>query len=76
LVETPSGLPDNLGKILKALKWKNWHILWPFVNLETIWYIFPRFGPLSQEKSGNPEHHPHPSALSGPSASDHCVRSS
>jgi hypothetical protein len=24
-------------------------------NLVAIWYIFPRFGTLSQEKSGNPE---------------------
>jgi hypothetical protein len=31
-----------------------WYILWPFVNLVAIWYIFPRFGQLCQEKSGNP----------------------
>jgi hypothetical protein len=30
-----------------------WHILCPFGNLVTIWYIFHRFGLLSQEKSGN-----------------------
>jgi hypothetical protein len=29
-------------------------ILWPFGNLEAIWYVFPRFGILCQEKSGNP----------------------
>jgi hypothetical protein len=23
-----------------------WNILWPFGNLVTIWYIFPRFGIL------------------------------
>jgi hypothetical protein len=31
-----------------------WYILWPFVNVAVIWYIFPRFGILCQEKSGNP----------------------
>jgi hypothetical protein len=29
------------------------HILWPFGNVMVIWYIFPRFGILCQEKSGN-----------------------
>jgi hypothetical protein len=29
-------------------------MLWPFGNLVVIWYIFPRFGILCQEKSGNP----------------------
>jgi hypothetical protein len=32
-----------------------WYILWPFVNVEVIWYIFPVFGTLCLEKSGNPE---------------------
>jgi hypothetical protein len=31
-----------------------WHILWPFGNIMVIWYIFPRFGILCQQKSGNP----------------------
>jgi hypothetical protein len=31
-----------------------WYILWPFGNVVLIWYIFPRFGILCQEKSGNP----------------------
>jgi hypothetical protein len=31
-----------------------WCILWPFGNFVVIWYIFPRFGILCQEKSGNP----------------------
>jgi hypothetical protein len=31
-----------------------WYMLCPFGNLVTIWYIFPRFGILCQEKSGNP----------------------
>jgi hypothetical protein len=31
-----------------------WYILWPFGNAVVIWYIFPRFGMLCQEKSGNP----------------------
>jgi hypothetical protein len=32
-----------------------WYILWPFGNVVAIWYIFPRFGILCQEKSGNPD---------------------
>jgi hypothetical protein len=28
--------------------------LWPFGNLVALWYIFPRFGVLCLEKSGNP----------------------
>jgi hypothetical protein len=31
-----------------------WYILWPFGNVVVIWYSFPRFGILCQEKSGNP----------------------
>jgi hypothetical protein len=31
-----------------------WYILWPFGNVVVIWYIFPRFGILRQELSGNP----------------------
>jgi hypothetical protein len=31
-----------------------WYISVPFGNLAAIWYIFPRLGILSQEKSGNP----------------------
>jgi hypothetical protein len=30
------------------------HILLPFGNFEAIWYIFPHFGILCPEKSGNP----------------------
>jgi hypothetical protein len=30
-------------------------ILWPFGNVVVIWYIFPRFCILCQEKSGNPD---------------------
>jgi hypothetical protein len=33
--------------------WVIWNILRPFGNLLVIWYIFPRFGILCQEKSGN-----------------------
>jgi hypothetical protein len=54
-----------LGKFWRALEWKIlayfipiWNILWAngisFGNCVVIWYIFPRFGILSQEKSGNP----------------------
>jgi hypothetical protein len=31
-----------------------WYVLWVFGNVVVIWYIFPRFGILCQEKSGNP----------------------
>jgi hypothetical protein len=31
-----------------------WYMLWPLGNVVVIWYIFPRFGLLCQEKSGNP----------------------
>jgi hypothetical protein len=31
-----------------------WYFSWPFGNLVVNWYIFPRFGILCQEKSGNP----------------------
>jgi hypothetical protein len=31
-----------------------WYISWPSPNLVAIWYRLPRFGLLSQEKSGNP----------------------
>jgi hypothetical protein len=34
-----------------------WYMLWPFGNVVVIWYIFPRFGKLCQEKSGNPAIH-------------------
>jgi hypothetical protein len=30
-----------------------WYNLWHFGNLEAIWYIFPRFGIMCPEKSGN-----------------------
>jgi hypothetical protein len=33
------------------------YILWTLGNLVAIWYIFPRFGMLCQEKSGNPGAH-------------------
>jgi hypothetical protein len=58
----------NLGKFYKVLQWKLlvhfmtiWSILRPFeifyghlVFLVVIWCIFPLFGILYQEKSGNP----------------------
>jgi hypothetical protein len=59
----------NLGKFCRALEWKMLvyftyghlecftavcYILWPFSNVVAIWYIFPHFGILCQEKSGNP----------------------
>jgi hypothetical protein len=58
----------NLGKIWMVLQWKLsvyfmdiWSILRPFyifrgnlVYFVVIWYIFPGFGLLYQEKSGTP----------------------
>jgi hypothetical protein len=58
----------NLGKFWRVLQWKmlkyfmvKWSILWPFgilsshlVYIMAIWYIFPSFGMLYHEKSGNP----------------------
>jgi hypothetical protein len=58
----------NLGKFWGVLPWKIlvyfmpiWNILGPLeifydnlVYFVVIWYIFPRFGILDQEKSGNP----------------------
>jgi hypothetical protein len=58
----------NLGKFLRVLQWKMMvylidigSILRPFytfydhlVYFVGMWYIFPRFGILYQEKSGNP----------------------
>jgi hypothetical protein len=59
----------NLGKFWRVLLWKIlvcfmtiWSILRPLeiyyghlVYFVVIWYIFPRFGILDQDKSGNPE---------------------
>jgi hypothetical protein len=61
----------NLGNFWKVLLWKIsanfmtiWSILRPLekffghlVYIVVIWYIFPRFGILDQEKSGNPAWH-------------------
>jgi hypothetical protein len=58
----------NLGKFCGVSLWKIslyfltiWSILWlleifygHLVYFVVIWYIFPRFGILEQEKSGNP----------------------
>jgi hypothetical protein len=60
---------SNLGKFCRALELKRLvcifyghleyltaigYMLRPFGNFLDIWYIFPRFGILCQEKSGNP----------------------
>jgi hypothetical protein len=65
----PDGLFSNQkSKFGRALEWKMpvffmtilecftviWHILWPFGNVVVIWFIFPRFGILCREISGNP----------------------
>jgi hypothetical protein len=61
----------NLGKFWSALDWKMlkyfmaiWNILMRFgnfycylVHFLPIWYIFPGFGIMYQEKSGNPAPH-------------------
>jgi hypothetical protein len=46
----------NVGIFLGHLEYfmTIWYILWPFGNLVLIWNIYPRFGILCQEKSGNP----------------------
>jgi hypothetical protein len=59
----------NFGKFCRALEWIRleysmdvlntyitaiWNILWSFGNLVAIWYIFPHFGIVGQDKSGNP----------------------
>jgi hypothetical protein len=58
----------NLGKLLSALDWKmliyfmgSWNILLRsgnfygcLVHFVSTWYIFPGFGIMDQEKSGNP----------------------
>jgi hypothetical protein len=59
----------NLGKFWRVLQWKMlvyfmdiWSILQTFyifhdhlVYQVVIWYIFPRFGIMHQQKSGNPD---------------------
>jgi hypothetical protein len=59
---------SSLGQFWRVLQWKMLvecmvicSILWPFdtcyglsVYFVVIWYSFPRFGILYQEKSGNP----------------------
>jgi hypothetical protein len=62
-----SNQKSKFGLILEGLKMEKvgkfcghfeyltviWYILWPLGNFVVIWYIFPRFGILCQEKSGN-----------------------
>jgi hypothetical protein len=47
-----------------------WYILWLFDNVVVIGYIFPRFGILCQEKSGNPEPPTYPRANFNPASSE------
>jgi hypothetical protein len=63
-----SNQKSQFGKILEGLRMENagklycnleyftviCYILWPFGNAVVIWYVFPRFGILCREKSGNP----------------------
>jgi hypothetical protein len=49
---------EKVGKFVGHLEYITYsHLvyLWPFGNLVAIWYIFPRFGTLSKENSGNPD---------------------
>jgi hypothetical protein len=57
-----------LGMCWRTLEWKRfyghleyisdtWYTLWSFGNFGVMKYIFPRFGILCQEKSGNPDRH-------------------
>jgi hypothetical protein len=64
-----SNLKSQFGYILKVLAMENigifydhlvyftaiGNILWHLVYFVVIWYIFPRFGILDQETSGNPD---------------------
>jgi hypothetical protein len=47
---------ENAGTFYGHLEYFTaiWYILWPLGNVVVIWNIFPRFGILCQEKSGNP----------------------
>jgi hypothetical protein len=59
---------SQFGKILEGLRMENvgifyghlvnftaiWYMLWQFGNVVVIWNVFPHFGFLFQEKSGNP----------------------
>jgi hypothetical protein len=47
---------ENAGIFYGHLEWFTviWYFLCPFGSVVVIWYIFPRFGTLCQEKSGSP----------------------
>jgi hypothetical protein len=47
---------ENAGKFYGHQEYFTviWLILWTFGNVVVNWYIFPRFGVLCEEKSGNP----------------------
>jgi hypothetical protein len=47
---------ENVGMICGHLEniTAIWYMSWPLGNFVVIWYIFPRFGILYQDKSGNP----------------------
>jgi hypothetical protein len=46
---------DNSGIFYGHLEYftHKWLIIWPFGNAMVNWYVFPRFGVVCQEKSGN-----------------------
>jgi hypothetical protein len=44
---------ENVGNFFHHLEY--FTVIWPFGNVVVIWYIFPHFGILCQEKSGNPD---------------------
>jgi hypothetical protein len=46
---------DNVGVFYYHFKYITYvHVVYFVTNFVAIWYIFPRFGILCQEKSGNP----------------------
>jgi hypothetical protein len=47
---------ENVGTFFGHLEYVTaiWYSLCPLGNLVAIWYIFPLFGIVCQEKSGNP----------------------
>jgi hypothetical protein len=52
------GGPCNVGIFYGHLVYSTaiWYTLWTYGIFVVIWYIFPRFGMLYREKSGNPVH--------------------
>jgi hypothetical protein len=54
IITSTPGLPDGIFNAHLKYKLDIWYILWSFGNFVVISYIFPGFGILCHEKSGNP----------------------